>query len=145
MRPVSVHADRRGCAEGSGLIRSPIVGGRLAAVLMGCELLVGIGAGGGVWVAASLYRPLLDEANGKAVNCQSARDNLSGLAQEEGKALRERTLAANARQAGAEKAVAEAAASAQVDYAAANRLQQERTGGDQYPAATSIIDKELCL
>lgn len=41
--------------------------------------------------------------------------------------------------------MAEAAASAQVDYAAANRLQQERTGGDQYPAATSIIDMELCL
>lgn len=62
------------------MITSPIVGGRLAAVLMGCVLLVGIGAGGGVWVAASHYRPLLDEANGKAVNCQSARDNLSGLA-----------------------------------------------------------------
>jgi len=132
--------DERG-TEGSGVITTPIVGGRLAGLL----LLVGIGAGGGVWVAVSHYRPLLHEASGKAVNCQSARDNLSGLAQEEGKALGELTLAANARQAGAERAVAEVAASAQVDHAAANRLKQERTGGDRCPAATSTIEKELGL
>ena len=39
----------------------------------------------------------------------------------------------------------QAKASADLDYAAANRLQQERTGGDQCAAATSIIDKELGL
>jgi len=44
-----------------------------------------------------------------------------------------------------DKAVAEARASAQADYQAANRIQQERTGGDQCTAATWIIDKELGL
>lgn len=51
-------------------------------------------------------------------------------------------LAAANRQAGAEQAVGLAKASADADYAAANRLRQERTGGDQWAAATSIIDKE---
>ncbi|AJG17347.1 hypothetical protein RK21_05839 [Pseudomonas plecoglossicida] len=77
--------------------------------------------------------------------CTAARDNLAGLAQEQGKALGDLTLAAKARQAGAEKAVSDAKASADVDYAAANRLQQERTGGDQCAAAASIIDMELGL
>ncbi|MBF8806662.1 hypothetical protein [Pseudomonas putida] len=107
-------------------------------------LLVALGGTGGVWLAAGHYRPVLDEANGEVVACVAARDNLSGLAQEQGKALGDLALAANARQAGAEKAVGEAKASADIDYAAANRLQQERTGGDQC-AAASIIDKELGL
>jgi hypothetical protein len=54
-------------------------------------------------------------------------------------------LAANARKAEAVKAAGKAKASADIDYTAANRLQQERTGGDQCAAATSIIDKELGL
>lgn len=41
--------------------------------------------------------------------------------------------------------MSEAKASAGIDFAAANRLQQERTGGDQCAAATSIIDQELGL
>ena len=108
-------------------------------------LLIALGVVGGIWLATGHYRPLLDEANGKVVACVAARDNLAGLAQEQGKALGDLTLAANARQAGAEKAIGEAKVSAGVDYSAANRLQQERTGGDQCAAATSIIDKELGL
>ena len=77
--------------------------------------------------------------------CKLARDNLAGLAQEQGKALGDLTQAANERQARAEQAVAEAKGSAQADYQAANRLQQERTGGDQCAAATSIINRELRL
>lgn len=127
------------------MMPSPLEGGRLAAVLLGCVLLVGLGGVGGVWLAAGHYRPLLDQANGEVSTCKAARDNLSGLAAEQGKALGDLALAANERQAGAEKAVGEAKASAGLDYAAANRLQQERTGGDQCAAATSIIDKELGL
>ncbi|MCE0962649.1 hypothetical protein [Pseudomonas putida] len=108
-------------------------------------LLIALGVVGGIWLATGHYRPLLDEANGKVVACVAARDNLSGLAAEQGKALGDLTLAANVRQAGADKAVEDAKASAGVDYAAANRLQQERTGGDKCSAATSIIDKELGL
>ncbi|MCK2124858.1 hypothetical protein, partial [Pseudomonas sp. PNPG3] len=75
-------------------------------------LLVALGGTGGVWLAAGHYRPVLDEANGEVVACVAARDNLTGLAQEQGKALGDLTLAAKARQAGAEKAVGEAKASA---------------------------------
>lgn len=127
------------------MIVAPVEGGRLAAVMLGCVLFVGLGAAGGVWLATGHYRPLLDQANGAVSTCKAARDNLSGLAAEQGKALGELTLAANERQARAEQAVAEVKASTLADYAAANRLQQERTGGDQCAAATSIIDKELGL
>jgi hypothetical protein len=119
--------------------------GRLLPVLAGCALLIGLGAAAGVWQAARHYRPLLDASAGEAATCKAARDNLAGLTQEQGKALGDLTLAANERQARAEQAVKAAQASAQNDYAAANRLQQERAGGDQCVAATSIIDKELGL
>jgi len=118
---------------------------KLLAPILAGALLFALGGAGGVWLAAGHYRPLLDEANGAALNCQAARDNLSGLAQEQGKALGDLILSAQVRQAKAEKNVSEAAASAQADYAAANRLQQERTGGDQCAASASIIDKELGL
>ncbi|AGN82823.1 hypothetical protein N5K35_24325 [Pseudomonas sp. GD03651] len=108
-------------------------------------LLILLGMAVGTWLATSHFRPALDEEQDRVAMCTAARDNLAGLAQEQGKALGDLTLAANERQARAEQAVAEAKASAQVDYAAANRLQQERTGGDQCAAATSIIDKELGL
>ena len=81
----------------------------------------------------------------KAGTCQAARDNLVALTNEQGKALGDLQMAAQQRQASAEKAVADARASAQADYQAANRIQQQRTGGDQCTAATSIIDKELGL
>jgi hypothetical protein len=99
----------------------------------------------GVWLATSHFRPALDKEQDRVATCTAARDNLEGLAQEQGKALGDLTLAANERQARAEQAVSEARASAKDDYAAANRLQQERTGGDQCTAATSIIDQELGL
>ncbi|HAB02907.1 MAG TPA: hypothetical protein DCE25_08250, partial [Pseudomonas sp.] len=76
---------------------------------------------------------------------KAARDNLAGLATEQGKDLSDLVLATNTRQAAAEQAVSQARASADLDYAAANRLQQERIGGDQCAAASSIIDKELGL
>ncbi len=75
----------------------------------------------------------------------ASRDNLAGLATEQEKALGDLVLAARDRQAAAEKAVSEAKAIADLDYAAANRLQPERTGRNQCAAATSIIDTELGL
>ncbi|WP_085615019.1 MULTISPECIES: hypothetical protein [unclassified Pseudomonas] len=111
----------------------------------GACLLISIGVLVGTWASTRHFRPLLDAEHDQVTNCKAARDNLSGLAAEQGKALGDLTLAAKARQAGAEQAVGKAKASAEVDYAAANRLQQERSGGDQCAAATSIIDKELGL
>ncbi|MFV3289109.1 hypothetical protein ACNFBR_10250 [Pseudomonas sp. NY11955] len=120
-------------------------GSRLGAILLGSALLIGVGGVGGVWLSAGHYRPQLDQANKEATTCVAARDNLSGLAAEQGRAIGDLALAASARQAAAEQAVSEAKVSADLDYDAANRLQQERTGGDQCAAATSIIDKELGL
>ena len=111
----------------------------------GVGLLILLGIAVGAWATTSHFRPALDEEQDRVAACTAARDNLAGLAQEQGKALGDLTLAAQARQERAEQAVAEARAGAQADYAAANRLQQERTGGDQCAAAASIIDKELGL
>lgn len=111
----------------------------------GAGLLVLLGIAVGGWATTSHFRPALDAEQDRVAACTAARDNLAGLAQEQGKALGDLTLAAKARQAGAEQAVGRAKASADIDYAAANRLQQERTGGDQCAAAVSIIDKELGL
>ncbi|MNM24061.1 hypothetical protein D3C81_344850 [compost metagenome] len=117
----------------------------LALRLCCAGLLILIGIAFGVWATTSQFRQALDAAQDQASVCAAARDNLAGLAQEQSKALGDLALAANSRQAAAEQAVSEAKASADLDYAAANRLQQEHTGGDQCAAATSIIDKELGL
>lgn len=117
----------------------------LALRITGASLLILLGMGVGTWAAIRHFRPLLDDQQDLATQCAAARDNLAGLAQEQGKALGDLTQAAQARQARAEQAVELAKAGAQVDFAAANRLQQERTGGDQCAAANSIIDKELGL
>ncbi|AXO88456.1 hypothetical protein DZC75_10775 [Pseudomonas parafulva] len=113
--------------------------------LAGASLLVLLGIAVGTWATTSHFRPLLDDQQDRAAQCAAVRDNLAGLAQEQGKALGDLTIAAQARQDRAEQAVTQAKADAQEDYAAANRLQQERTGGDQCAAATSIIDQELGL
>lgn len=108
-------------------------------------LLILLGIAVGTWAVTSHFRPLLDAEQEQATSCKTARDNLAGLATEQGKALGNLVLAASARQSAAAQALREARVSADLEYAAANRLQQERTGGDQCAAATSIIDKELGL
>lgn len=113
--------------------------------LSGAGLLILLGMVVGTWATTSHFRPLLDDEQDRAASCKAARDNLSELAAEQSKALGDLVLAANTRQAKAEQAVGEAKAGAQAEYAAANRLQLERTGGDQAAAAISIIDKELGL
>lgn len=117
----------------------------LALRLVGAGLLILLGIAVGTWATANHFRPLLDGAQDQATQYKAARDNLAGLAQEQGMALGDLVLAASARQARVEQVVQEASTQAQADYAAANRLQQERTGGDQCVAAASIIDKELGL
>ena len=111
----------------------------------GAGLLMLLGMAVGIWAAAGHFRPLLDAEQEQAITCKAARENLAGLAAEQGKALGDLTLAANERQARVEQAVGEAKASADLDYAASSRLQQERTGGNQCAAAALIIDKELGL
>ncbi|WP_329603235.1 hypothetical protein [Pseudomonas fulva] len=111
-------------------------------------LLLDLAAAGVIWWQHGQIQKGRSEADvleRQVYQCQQARDNLVALANEQGKALGDLQLAAQQRQASAERAVADARASAQTDYQAANRIQQERTGGDQCTAAASIIDKELGL
>lgn len=120
-------------------------GGRVLAYLFGALLLIGVGAAIGAWQASDHYRPKLDDANGQLASCKGALGNLEALTTEQGLKLGELVVTGNERQAHAELAVKEATARAQEDFAAANRLQQERTGGDQCAAAASVIDQELGL
>ena len=108
-------------------------------------LLLVLGAGGGAWLAARHYRPLLDAANTDLATTKSARDNLEELAGEQGKKLGELVQAGELRERNAALALEKARQEAQPDYAAANQLLRERTGGDPAQAAAAIIDQELGL
>ncbi|UHH28282.1 hypothetical protein LUW10_20710 [Pseudomonas veronii] len=118
---------------------------KLAALGMAVILLLGLGAGGGVWLAARHYRPLLDAVNTDLATTKSARDNLEALAGEQGKKLGELVQAGKDREQAARLAQDKAAQEAQPDYSAANQLLRERTGGDPAQAAATIIDQELGL
>ncbi|WET08613.1 hypothetical protein P3S72_19150 [Pseudomonas sp. D3] len=108
-------------------------------------LLLVLGAGGGVWLAAGHYRPLLDTANTELTGAKLARDNLEALAGEQGRKLGELVQAGKLREQAAALAQEKARQEAQPDYAAANQLLRDRTGGDPAQAAAAIIDQELGL
>lgn len=76
---------------------------------------------------------------------RSARDNLEALAGEQGRKLGDLVKAGELRGRNAALAQAKAQQEALPDYAAANNLLRERTGGDPAQAASAIIDKELGL
>jgi hypothetical protein len=118
---------------------------KLACLVLATILLLVLGAGGGVWLAARHYRPLLDTANTDLATTKSARDNLELLTGEQGRKLGELVQAGNARELAAVQAQERAAKEAQPDYAAANQLLRDRTGGDPAQAAAAIIDQELGL
>lgn len=120
-------------------------GWKLSLLALASLLLVVIGAGLGVWLAAGHYRPQLDAANEAKDKCVAARGNVEELAKEQGAKLGELANQAEQRQAKAAQAVADAQQQAGQHYAAAQRLQQERAEGDQCAAAEAVIDKELDL
>ena len=118
---------------------------KAARVLLPFLMLLVVGADLGRWLAARHYRPLLDAANTDLANIKSARNNLEALAVEQGRKLGELVQAGELRERNAALAQAQAKDEAQPDYAAANQLLRERTGGDPAQAAASIIDQELGL
>lgn len=118
---------------------------KLALLGLAVVLLLVLGAVGGAWLAAWHYRPILDAANLDLGVTRTARANLESLAEEQGRKLGELVLAADQRELTAAQAQAKAAQEAQPDYAAANQLLRERTGGDPAQAAAAIIDQELGL
>ncbi|MGE9760931.1 hypothetical protein [Pseudomonas sp. PDM20] len=120
-------------------------GWKFLSVGLAAVLLLAAGAGLGAWLAARQYRPQLDAANAAHGRCLAARGNLEELAKEQGAKLGELANQAEQRQAKAALAVADAQQQAGQHYAAAQRVQQERTAGDQCAAAEAVIDKELGL
>lgn len=90
-------------------------------------------------------RATATEHYGKLVACSETRGNLLVQVGEQNSALADLRAKAAARAQQAEQAQAGARQQSEADYQAANRLQQERIGGDACEAATSVIDKELGL
>ncbi|GGU54035.1 hypothetical protein GCM10009504_08680 [Pseudomonas laurentiana] len=113
--------------------------------VLGALLLICMGAAGAVWQAERYYRPLLDGTNGQLTSCNAARGNLEELTNEQGLKLGELVQAGQRRQDQAEQALKQAAILAKDEFAAANRLQRELTGGNECAAATEVIDQELGL
>lgn len=118
---------------------------RAVGVLLAAALVLAAGAALGGWLAARHYRPLLDTAQEALATAKAGRNNLEALAGEQGRKLGDLVLAGQERERLAAQAQADARELAQHDYSAANRLLQERTGGDPAPVAESIIDQELGL
>ncbi|MCH5583097.1 hypothetical protein [Pseudomonas syringae] len=114
-------------------------------VLLAALICLGVGAASGGWLASRHYRPLLDTANEQLATEKSVNGNLLALTTEQGLALGKLVKAGEDRAQAAKVAVDDAKNKSQPDYAAANRIQQERTGGDPATAAMSIIDQELGL
>jgi hypothetical protein len=106
-------------------------------------LLLSIGAAGGFLNAQDYYQPRLDTANSDLATVTAGRDNLEALAGEQGRKLGELVTEGNAREELARQALATAREEAKPDYAAANRIQRERIGGDDCVAATVVIDQEI--
>ncbi|KTT33830.1 hypothetical protein SB18R_03345 [Pseudomonas oryzihabitans] len=129
---------------------------RAAGWASGVILLLVLGAGIGGWGAYSLtvghYRPLVEkqqkvaEAAASALaSCRTTASTLEGQVGEQNQALASLRRAEDDRAARAANAQQQAAKAAGEDYRAANRLQQERTGGNPASAAAAIIDQELGL
>ncbi|MBA1256554.1 hypothetical protein G7021_28255 [Pseudomonas carnis] len=118
---------------------------KLAGLVLVVILLLVLGGGCGAWLAARHYRPLLDAANTNLVTTRSALDSLEALAVEQSRKLGELVQAGELRERNAALAQEKARQEARPDYAAANNLLRERTGGDPAQAARAIIDKELGL
>lgn len=118
---------------------------KLIGLVLTVILQLVIGAGAGAWLAARHYWPLLDTANTNLATAELARGNLETLAGQQGKKLGELAQAGDLRERNAALAQEKAMQEAQPDYAAANQLLRERTGGDPAQASTTIIDQELGL
>lgn len=118
---------------------------KLIVLGMSVVLLLVVGAGAGAWLAARHYRSLLDSANTSLATAELARGNLETLTGEQGKKLGELVQAGDLRQRNAALAQEKAKQESLPDYAAANQLLRDRTGGSPAQAAAAIIDQELGL
>lgn len=111
--------------------------------LLAAVLLLVLGAEGGRWLTTNVYQPKLADLSAELVSVKSARDNLLALTTEQGLKLGELAKLGRERELAAEKAQAGADVEASKQYAAANAILRGHTGGDQCKAAEAVIDLEL--
>lgn len=90
-------------------------------------------------------RQAVANRTGERDACRAIRASLEASVEEQNRELAALRRAAEQRQERARQVQVEGRQQAQADYQAANRLQQERTGGDDCSAAEAIIDQELGL
>ncbi len=122
-----------------------MISARVVSIMLGCMLLIGVGAAGGVWLGARHYRPQLDAARSDLVACRAARGELESAVAEQVRQVAALRLAGEQRARDAVQAVERGRQQAAEQYAAAQRLLRERSAGDQCLAAEVVIDQELGL
>ncbi|KAB5510363.1 hypothetical protein [Pseudomonas aeruginosa] len=122
-----------------------MISSRVVSVALGCLLLVGLGAAGGVWLGARHYRPQLDAALADLVACRAARGELESAVAEQVRQVAALRVAGEQRARDAAQAVDRGRQQAAEQYAEAQRLLRERSAGDQCLAAEVVIDQELGL
>ncbi|MCV0071130.1 hypothetical protein ACM7LV_19910 [Pseudomonas aeruginosa] len=122
-----------------------MISARVVSIVLGCMLLIGVGAAGGVWLGARHYRPQLDAALADLIACRAARGELESAVAEQVRQVAALRLAGEQRAREAAHAVEQGRQQAAEQYAAANRLMRDRTAGEQCAAAEAVIDQELGL
>ncbi|HEQ1721345.1 TPA: hypothetical protein ACXLAC_004473 [Pseudomonas aeruginosa] len=122
-----------------------MISARVVSIVLGCMLLIGVGAAGGVWLSARHYRPQLDAARSDLVACRASRGELESAVTEQVRQVAALRLAGEQRARDAAQAVDRGRQQAAEQYAGAQRLLRERTAGEQCAAAEAVIDQELGL
>ncbi len=130
---------------GAGEEGAVVISARVVSIVLGCMLLIGLGAAGGVWLGARHYRPQLDAASADLAACRASRGELESAVAEQVRQVVALRLAGEQRARDAAQALEQGRLQAAERYAAAQRLLRERSAGDQCLAAEVVIDKELGL
>lgn len=115
------------------------------AIFLGALLAFGLGGIYGGKRATGQLQPVIEKLTLDLAAEKSVSSNLTALSNEQGVAIGRLQKAQDDRQKIASDAVDKARDESKADYSAANRIQQERTGGDPAEAASKIIDAELEL
>ncbi|EKJ8513880.1 TPA: hypothetical protein SMS76_005531 [Pseudomonas aeruginosa] len=122
-----------------------MISARVVSIVLGCMLLIGLGAAGGVWLGARHYRPQLDAVSADLAACRAAMGGLESAVAEQVRQVAALRQAGEQRAREAAQAVEQGRQQAAEQYAAAQRLLRERSAGDQCLAAEVVIDQELGL
>lgn len=115
------------------------------AIFLSILLVFGLGGIYGGKRATGQLQPVIDKLRLDLADERAVSSSLTALSSEQADAIGKLQKAQEYRQKLASDAVEKAKDDSKVDYSAANRIQQERIGGDPAEAASKIIDAELGL